>query len=161
MTSWPQPCPASLPVATPAADGTGEPWRWLLALVLLAAAAAATASIVARRRRRQGAGTALRPAVERLRQALAGEGNLAEAFAALLAARLGCPPAAIASPDLPLRLRASGIPAPLANRAAHVLEELRAARRGVGGGAGAAGPPVSKAALTQLAAELVGEAGNA
>ena len=52
------------------------------------------------------------------------------AFAGFLAAHLGCPAAAVISPDLGARLVAAGVPADLATRAAALLEDLVAARYG-------------------------------
>jgi len=63
-------------------------------------------------------------------------GDVAAAFAAYLAARLHCPPAAVVGPDLDARLRGAGISPDLAARAAHTAHELVAARYG---GAGTVG----------------------
>lgn len=77
----------------------------------------------------------VRGAFAALRAAAAGGGpDLADAFAAFLAAYLGCAPAAVIGPDLALRLVAKGFPGDLASRAAATLERLVAARYGAKGG---------------------------
>lgn len=56
--------------------------------------------------------------------------DLAQVFAAYLAQRLQCPPAAVISGDLDAKLARAGIPADLAARAASLLDRLVAARYG-------------------------------
>jgi len=56
--------------------------------------------------------------------------DVGEAFAAYLAARMRCTPAAVITPDLGTRLVGHGLPGPLAARAAAELEGLVASRFG-------------------------------
>jgi hypothetical protein len=56
--------------------------------------------------------------------------DLSDAFAAVLAARLDCAPAALVSPDLARRLVASGLPPAVSQPAARMLEALVGARYG-------------------------------
>ena len=60
----------------------------------------------------------------------AGDGSLADRFTAYVAARLGCAPAAVITPDLSARLAARGVPAELAEATARQVEKLVGARYG-------------------------------
>jgi hypothetical protein len=74
--------------------------------------------------RTRAAGAALRAALEEA------DGDAADALAEYLAARLGCAPAAVISPDLADRLRDVGVAEGPAGRAASLLERLVGARYG-------------------------------
>ncbi len=77
------------------------------------------------------------------------EADPAMAFAEFLAARLGCPAAAVIAPDLPQRLLAAGVPTALAERATLALRRWVAARYGA-----ADAEQEDRDALAALAAEL-------
>lgn len=73
---------------------------------------------------------------------LVGTDEVAAAFADYLAARLGCPPGAVVSPDLGRRLEAAGVASELAARTAEAMDALTAARYGRGRDASTAAPDV-------------------
>lgn len=130
----------STPTA-PAKPAVSEPTsplrRWWPAA--LAAAMVLLASVIAlRARRRASRRAAASPERLRLDRALAAcrealersDADLADGFTEVLAARLGCAPAAVISPDLAARLVAAGAEAGWSSRAAAVLDRLVAARYG-------------------------------
>lgn len=146
------------PVAAPAPAGDpvpgaetrrgaedGSPWMRFLAWTSAGALACLLGSWWALRRR-AASRAAPDPAVERARAAAetfraataAAGADVAAAFADYLAARLGCAPAALVSPDLPRRLQSGGLDAALAARAASLLDRLIEARYGGAAPAGAA-----------------------
>jgi hypothetical protein len=94
-------------------------WIWALPL-----AAAAATWVLARRRGPAEEGGARARFEERAAT------DLAAAFTEYLAARLGCPPAAVIAPDLEARLAAAGVPREAAARAAALVERLVGARYG-------------------------------
>ena len=105
---------------------------WVLALALLVALATGLWWLRRRARseadpsaeRARGAAAAFRAGLER------GGTDPGEVYAAYLAARLNCAPAAVISPDLARVLVGRGASADLAARAARALDELVAARYG-------------------------------
>lgn len=122
--------------ATPPAASADDPTGWVAIAVALMAV---TALVVLRMRRRYRLRTeALDERARRARQAaeafhaLAARpgADMADAFTAVLAARLDGPPAAVASPDLAARLVRSGISPDVAEQAARTLEALVGARYG-------------------------------
>jgi len=112
-------------------------------MVVLGAAllAVALAGLLVWLRRRPSTEAAPDPAALRVRAALAAlhttaavpGADLADPFAALLSAYLGCPIAAVIGPDLAERLVTRGLVPDLASRAAATLERLVAARYGSSG----------------------------
>jgi hypothetical protein len=78
------------------------------------------------------------------------EDGRAAAFAAFLAARLGCAPAAVVAPDLAGRLERAGVPAALAAHAAEALEQDVARRYGA-----APGPSAIDGALVRALADAL------
>jgi hypothetical protein len=122
--------------AVPPAAAADDPTAWVAVAVALMAV---TALLVLRVRRRYRLRTeALDERALRARQAaqtfhaLAARpgADMADAFAAVLAARLDVPPAAVVSPDLADRLVRSGISPDVADQAARTLEALVGARYG-------------------------------
>ena len=131
------------PVAAPADEAPareGQPFPgWLLAMfvgaglfgLLVAVLASRTAAPEVVREPRKPAVDSARRRTARtmVRRHVETPGpDHADAFAEFVASRLGCPPAAVITPDLATRLEAAGAPPDLAARAATTLERLVAAR---------------------------------
>lgn len=128
-------------------------WPRAVAVALAVLGSLALGRMLRRRSRDQRAARAERARAERASQAFrahesAGDAELANAFAELLAGALGCSTAAVIGGDLRARLAAAGVPDGIAQRAAELLDALVAAR--FGGHA----PADARARLAAIATEL-------
>ena len=83
---------------------------------------------------------------------------LASAFVTYLAARTGCEPAAVISPDLGQRLTALGVPPQLAGATQELLERLSVRHYSGTGPASPQDPGADTRALRELVASLEREA---
>ncbi len=102
------------------------------------------------RRVEERSGARARGALASFRTEITRDGaDPAAAFADFLAARLGCPAAAVIAPDLTQRLLTAGVPSALAGRAALALHRAVAVRYGAAGAR-----QEDRDALAALAAEL-------
>ncbi|MHC4342357.1 MAG: BatD family protein [Planctomycetota bacterium] len=108
-----------------------QPGSLLPVLALALLLFVSVAILLWRRARRRNADLMSRDAAAEFRARAGDSGtDLAETLAEYLAARLGCPTAAVIAPELRARLAKAGIRGELADRTATLLERLVAARYG-------------------------------